>query len=48
MPGFYLEPKQDDFNCAFSLLSLRDCAGMYTAPYLGHGACPKTKLSLHL
>ncbi len=34
MPYFYLTPKQDDFNCAFSLLSLRGRAVMVT-PYDG-------------
>ncbi len=34
MPCFYLTPKQDDFNCAFSLFFLQGCAGMH-APYDG-------------
>ncbi len=31
MPCFYPTPEQDDFNCAFALLSLRGCAGMVTS-----------------
>ena len=31
MPCFYLTPKQDDFNRAFSLFSLPDCAVMVTS-----------------
>ncbi len=31
---FYLNPEQDDFNCAFSLRSWPGCAGMVT-PYDG-------------
>ncbi len=31
MPCYYLTPKQDDFNCAFSLRSLWGCVEMNTS-----------------